>query len=44
MTVTLIKWDNDAQDFVAPRLQTNISKGLKAVIDRYDTFETINTT
>ena len=39
----LIKWDNDAQDFVAPRLQTNISKGLKEVIDRYDTFETINT-
>lgn len=39
----LIKWDNDAQDFVAPRLQTNISKGLKKVIDSYDTFETINT-
>ena len=39
----LIKWDNDLQDFVAPRLQTNISKGLKEVIDRYDTFETINT-
>lgn len=39
----LIKWDNDSQDFVAPRLQTNISKGLKSVIDRYDTFETINT-
>ena len=39
----LIRWDNDAQDFVAPRLQTNISKGLKSVIDRYDTFETINT-
>lgn len=39
----LIKWDNEAQDFVAPRLQTNISKGLKKVIDSYDTFETINT-
>lgn len=39
----LIKWDNDSQDFVAPRLQTNISKGLKKVIDSYDTFETINT-
>ena len=39
----LIKWDNDTQDFVAPRLQTNISKGLKKVIESYDTFETINT-
>ena len=37
----LIHWDNDLQDFVAPRIELQISKGLKSVIDMYDTFETI---
>lgn len=37
------KWDNDAQDFVAPILQTNIAKAEKSIIHCYDTFETINT-
>lgn len=37
------KWDNDAQDFVAPILQTNIAKANKYIINHYDTFETINT-
>lgn len=39
----LIKWDNDLQDFVAPRVSANFSKGNKFVIDAYDTFETIKT-
>ena len=38
----LIKWDNDLQDFVAPTIQTNFSKGLKSVINAYDTYETID--
>lgn len=38
----LIRWDNDLQDFVAPTIQTNFSKGLKSIINSYDTFETIN--
>lgn len=40
----LIHWDNDCQDFIAPTIQTNFSKGLKSVIDLYDTFETIEMT
>ena len=38
----LIRWDNDLQDFVAPRIYTTFSKCEKKVIDSYDTFETIN--
>lgn len=38
----LIKWDNDSQDFIAPTIQTNFSKGLKSIINAYDTFETID--
>lgn len=37
------KWDNDAQDFVAPIIQTNIAKALQDIIYCYDTFETIQT-
>ena len=40
----LIHWDNDCQDFIAPTIQTNFSKGLKSVIDLYDAFETIDMT
>lgn len=36
-----IKWDNDAQDFVAPLIRTKISKGKLSIIQSYDTFETI---
>lgn len=38
-----IKWDNDSQDFIAPLLETNIFKGNKEIIEKYDTFETIDT-
>lgn len=36
-----IKWDNDLQEFVAPTIRTNFSKGEKRIIEQYDTFETI---
>lgn len=39
----LIKWDNDAQDWIAPTIATNFMKGNLAVIQSYDTFETIET-
>lgn len=38
----LIHWDETQQDYIAPVIQTNISKGLKSVILLYDTFETID--
>lgn len=37
-----IKWDEQQQDFVAPRISANFSKCNKYVIDSYDTYETIN--
>lgn len=37
------KWDEEEQDFVAPLIQTNFSKGNLCIIQLYDTFETINT-
>lgn len=40
----LIHWDETEQDFIAPTIQINISKGLKEIIDLYDTFETIDST
>ena len=39
----LIKWNNDTQDFEAPRVSANLSKGNERVINSYDTFETIET-
>lgn len=39
----LITWDNNINEYVAPRVQTNIFKGNKSVIQAYDTFETIST-
>lgn len=36
-----IRWDNDQQEFIAPPIRTNISKGQKRIIEQYDTFETI---
>ena len=38
-----IKWDNDSQEFVAPRVQANFSKCNESIIKSYDTFETIAT-
>lgn len=40
----LIRWDNDCQDFIAPIIQTNVSKGNLSIIESYDTFETIKLT
>ena len=37
------RWNNDIQDFEAPLLQTNFSKGNLRIIDVYDTFEVIRT-
>lgn len=39
-----IHWDEQEQDYIAPVIQLNISKGLKEIIEKYDTFETINNT
>lgn len=38
-----IKWNNDVQEFIAPLIETNIFKGNKEIIDKYDTFEIIET-
>ena len=35
------RWNSDIQDFEAPLLQTNISKGNVDVIKKYDTYEVI---
>lgn len=39
----LITWDNNINEYVAPRVQTNIFKGNMSVVKAYDTFETITT-
>lgn len=39
----LIKWDNEVNEYVAPRVLTKIFKGNSSVINVYNTFETINT-
>lgn len=39
----LIRWNNDTQDFEAPRISANFSKGNFDIINSYDTFETIAT-
>lgn len=36
-----LHWDNNENDYIAPRLQTNIAKGNLYIIESYDTFETI---
>lgn len=38
-----IKWDNDSQEFLAPRISANFAKCNKSIIQSYDTFETIQT-
>ena len=37
-----LKWSQEENEYIAPRIQTNISKGNLAIINAYDTFETIN--
>lgn len=39
----LMRWNNDLQDFVAPRISANFAKCSLDVINSYDTFETIKT-
>lgn len=39
-----LKWSNEENEYIAPRIQTKISKGNLSVIESYDTFETISTT
>lgn len=38
----LIKWDNDLQEFVAPRISANFSKCNRSIVESYDTYETIS--
>lgn len=38
-----LHWDNLANDYIAPRIMTNIAKGNLSIIESYDTFETIST-
>lgn len=38
-----LKWSNEENEYVAPRIQTNFSKGNLSIIESYDTFETIST-
>lgn len=38
-----IKWDNDSQEFIAPRISGNFAKCNRRIIESYDTFETIQT-
>lgn len=37
-----IKWNNDLQEFIAPRISANFSKGNRSVVESYDTYETIS--
>lgn len=39
-----LKWSNEDNEYIAPRISTNISKGNLSIIESYDTFETIQTT
>lgn len=38
-----MKWSNEENEYIAPRIATNIAKGNLAIIESYDTFETIKT-
>lgn len=40
---TKMKWDQLENEYICPVVQTNFAKGLKSVIESYDTFETIGT-
>lgn len=38
-----LKWSNEDNEYIAPRISTNIAKGNLSIIESYDTFETIQT-
>lgn len=38
-----LKWSNEDNEYIAPRIATNFSKGNISIIESYDTFETIQT-
>lgn len=38
-----MRWNNDTQDFEAPRIKMKLAKGNLNIIQSYDTFETIDT-
>lgn len=38
-----LKWSNEDNEYIAPRVQTNFSKANLSIIESYDTFETIST-
>lgn len=38
---TQMKWSDEDQEFIAPVIQTNFSKGNKKIIELYDTYEVI---
>lgn len=38
-----LKWSNEDNEYIAPRIATNFSKGNLSIIESYDTFETIQT-
>lgn len=38
----LIKWDNDLQEFIAPRVASNFAKCNRSIVESYDTYETIS--
>lgn len=38
-----LKWSNEDNEYIAPRIATNFSKGNLSIIESYDTFETIST-
>lgn len=39
-----LKWSKDDNEYVAPIIATKISKGMKSVVESYDTFETVKVT
>ena len=38
----LIRWNNETQDFEAPRIRANFEKAQKRVVQSYDTYETVS--
>lgn len=38
-----LKWSNEDNEYIAPRISTNFAKGNLNIIESYDTFETIST-
>lgn len=39
---TQIKWDNNENEYISPRIKTIVEKGLNKVVNSYDTYETIS--